>query len=32
MKHIWSTGEIAYHRDLEAEDLYDERAQLPRGN
>ncbi|MFT5376770.1 MAG: CheY-like chemotaxis protein [Candidatus Latescibacterota bacterium] len=32
MKHIWSTGEIAYRRDLEAEDLYDERAQLPRGN
>jgi|GEM_PF-231566 len=32
MKQIWSTGEIAYRRDLEAEDIHDEHAQLPRGD
>ena len=32
MKQIWSRGDISYRRDLEKEDLYGEREQLPRGH
>ncbi len=31
-KQIWSTGDIAYRRDLESEDVYGERDQIPRGH